>query len=82
MGATDGVGKAFAVDLLDPDMKATGIGYLGTMTGIATLIASTMAGILWDHFGAGATFVYGVAGATVTAVTLSFLKTSKPIVIH
>lgn len=75
MGATDGVGKAFAIDLLAPDKKATAVGYLGTVTGVSTLFASTIAGILWDHFGSSATFGYGAAGAILTAVALTFLTT-------
>jgi MFS family permease len=74
MAATDGVGKAFAIDLLGEDKKATAIGYLGTVTGIATLGASAMAGVLWDHFGSAATFTYGALGAALTFVILLFLK--------
>ncbi|MGZ3773431.1 MAG: MFS transporter [Pseudobdellovibrionaceae bacterium] len=77
MGATEGVGKAFAIDLLDPDKKATAVGYLGTVTGISTLIASTVAGILWDHYGPHATFGYGAFGAILTILTLFFLKTKS-----
>lgn len=77
MGATEGVGKAFAIDLLDPDKKATAVGYLGTVTGISTLFASTFSGLLWDHFGPAATFAYGAAGAGLTSVALLFLKTKK-----
>ncbi|MGE5086205.1 MAG: MFS transporter [Bacillota bacterium] len=74
MASTDGVGKAFAIDLLDKDKKATAIGYLGTVTGISTLIASTVAGMLWDHYGSSATFVFGLFGALLTCVALVFLK--------
>ncbi|MFM6927898.1 MAG: MFS transporter, partial [Bdellovibrio sp.] len=75
MAATDGVGKAFAIDLLDKDKKATAIGYLGTVTGISTLVASTVAGILWDHYGSAATFGFGFVGALLTCLALVFLKT-------
>jgi hypothetical protein len=37
------------------------------MTGVATLIASVLAGVLWDRLGAPATFL---AGAAVTSVGL------------
>lgn len=77
MAATDGVGKAFAIDLLDKDKKATAVGYLGTVTGISTLIASTVAGILWDHYGSAATFGYGSLGAALTFITLMSLKIKK-----
>lgn len=77
MAATDGVGKAFAIDLLDKDKKATAVGYLGTVTGISTLLASTVAGLLWDRYGSMATFSYGSIGALLTCVALVFLKTEK-----
>lgn len=77
MAATDGVGKAFAIDLLDKDKKATAVGYLGTVTGFSTLIASTVAGVLWDHYGPAATFGYGVVGALFACLALIFLNVSS-----
>lgn len=74
MGATDGVGKALAVDLMDPELKATGIGVLGAFTGFATIAASAMAGILWDHVGVQATFIYGALGALLAIILLATLK--------
>ena len=70
MASTDGVGKALAVDLINPEEKATGLGVLGTVTGIATVVASSVAGLLWDHVGPNATFVYGAAGALLAMVLL------------
>ena len=63
MGATDGVGKALAVDFSPKNLKATTLGILGTVSGIATVIASSVAGLLWDHFGSSFTFFYGAFGA-------------------
>lgn len=77
IAATDGVGKAFAIDLIDSSKRATGVGMLGTVTGISTLIASTVAGALWDHFGAGSTFLFGAAGALVAAASLSLIPSNK-----
>ena len=62
---------------MDKDKKATAVGYLGTVTGISTLIASTVAGILWDHYGSAATFGYGSLGAALTFITLMSLKIKK-----
>ncbi len=73
MAATDGVGKALAVDLLPKDMKATGLGLLGTFTGFATLIASISAGFIWDHFGAAFSFYYAATGALIAAALMIFL---------
>ena len=72
MAATDGVGKALAVDLFDPKLKATAIGILGVTTGIATIVASTIAGVLWDHCGSHWTFFYSAFGALLAAVMLNF----------
>ena len=70
MAATEGVGKALAVDLFDPKLKATAIGIMGMATGIATVIASTFAGVLWDHFGFQWTFIYAALGAILGAIIL------------
>lgn len=67
IAATDGVGKAFAVDLVPQDLRATSIGLLGTVTGIMTLVASALAGLLWDTVGPWAPFALGAAGAIVSA---------------
>jgi MFS family permease len=70
IAATDGVGKALAVDLVSSEVRGAAIGLLGTMTGLAALVASTIAGLLWTHFGSGATFAYGAVGAVVSAFAL------------
>jgi MFS family permease len=73
MAATDGNGKAFAIDLVKSDEKATGLGVLGTITGVATVAASTIAGALWEHAGSSWAFVYGVIGALTAAAILAFV---------
>lgn len=77
MGATDGIGKALAVDLSPREMKATCIGILGTVTGICTVIASTVAGVLWDHVGTSWTFYYGATGAVLSVIVLSSVQTNS-----
>jgi MFS family permease len=70
MGATDGVGKALAVDLCPENLKATGIGILGTVTGVSTVFASVAAGLLWDNVASTAPFVFGAAGAVIAILLL------------
>lgn len=70
IAATDGVGKAYAIELVPASAKATAVGLLGTVTGIATLVASTTAGVLWQHVGPWAAFAFGTVGALVAAVAL------------
>jgi MFS family permease len=70
MAATDGVGKAFAVDLVPANLKATGVGILGTVTGFATIFASSLAGFLWDKVGPEWTFIYGAGGAVLATLIM------------
>ena len=73
IAATDGVGKAFVVDLVPHDVRATSIGLLGTVTGVATLGASATAGVLWDVVGPWAPFALGAAGALASAALFAFM---------
>ncbi len=68
--ATDGVGKAFAVDLVPEEIRASALGLLGTVSGIAALVASSVAGALWSGIGSWAAFAYGAAGALIGALFL------------
>ncbi len=72
MGATEGVGKALAVDLTPTHLKATGLGVLGTVTGFCTIFASIVAGVLWDHLGSNYTFFFGACGALAAMTMLLF----------
>ncbi len=74
MGATDGVGKALALDLSPITLKATSIGILGTVTGLCTIVASVTAGFLWDRCGSAYTFVFGGFGALVATAMLLLIK--------
>lgn len=77
MGATDGVGKALAVDLTPPQHKATSVGILGTLTGFCTIFASAFAGYLWDAFGSRWAFFYGSFGALAAIPFLLMIRQGK-----
>ncbi|MGI8689355.1 MAG: MFS transporter [Thermomicrobiales bacterium] len=74
---TDGVTKALIVDLVPADRRATAIGTYGTVTGVAALIASIVAGLLWDRVSTSAPFILGAVGALVGAILL-FLVLPRP----
>jgi MFS family permease len=71
MGATDGVGKALAIDLSSKNLKGTTLGILGTVTGLSTIFASAIAGLIWDNIGATWTFLYGAFGAILAIALLT-----------
>jgi MFS family permease len=70
IAATDGVSKAYAIDLVPATAKAAATGWLGAVTGIGALAASSIAGVLWHHIAPWSVFAYGAAGALLTAGAL------------
>lgn len=76
--ATDSVSKAWISNIAAKSETATAIGtYMGFQS-IATLIASSLAGLLWDQFGAMATFLVTAVVTVVVVVYLSMLQFTKP----
>jgi sugar phosphate permease len=73
IAATEGVGKAAAVDLVPAHLRGTAVGVLGTTSGVATLVASSVAGVLWGTVGPWAAFAFGAAGAVLAMVLLMLL---------
>jgi MFS family permease len=74
---TDGVSKAYAVDLVPADKRGTAIGLYYTATGLMALAASIIAGLLWDFAGASAPFLFGSATALAAAVMLVILMPGR-----
>jgi MFS family permease len=54
-------------DTAPDDLRGTAFGFFNLVAGIAMLLASVLAGLLWDAFGAAFTFFAG-AGFCVLAL--------------
>ena len=67
------VGKAFASDLVPEPLRASGIGWYSTTVGLLQLVASLVAGLLWDRIGHAAVFYYGATFAVVGSIGLLLL---------
>ena len=72
------VGKALATDLVPEHLRASGVGWYNATVGVLGLVASIAAGLLWDHVGHGAVFLYGAAFAVVGGVALLVMLPAKP----
>ena len=59
------VGKAFASDFVPKHLRASGVGCYSSTVGLLQLVASVVAGLLWDTIGHAAVFYYGAAFAVV-----------------
>lgn len=66
-------GKALASSFVSDPLRASGIGWYNTTVGVTQLVASLVAGELWDHIGHAAVFYYGAAFAVVGALALWLL---------
>ena len=66
-------GKAMASSFVPDRLRASGIGWYNTTVGLLQLVASLVAGQLWDHIGHVAVFYYGAAFALVGALALWLL---------
>jgi MFS family permease len=69
-GAFRAVGKALAVDLAPAELRASGIGWYGTAVGLSGLIASLVAGLLWDRIGHAAVFAWGAVFSVFGLIAL------------
>ncbi len=67
MGFTQGLLATLVADTAPPELRGTAFGMFNLTGGLAALAASVLAGELWDHLGAPATFLSG-AGLTAAAL--------------
>jgi len=66
-------GKALASSFVTDRLRASSIGWYNTTVGLLQLVASFVAGLLWDQVSHVAVFYYGVASAIVGIFALLIL---------
>ncbi len=76
MGITQGLLATMVADTAPPDLRGTAYGFFNLLSGLAMLVASVLAGLLWDRFGASVTFI---AGAGFSAVALAAIAFRSPV---
>jgi MFS family permease len=59
MGMTQGLLAAMVADTAPVDLRGTAYGFFNLMSGLAMLLASVLAGLLWQELGSAATFIAG-----------------------
>lgn len=68
MGMTQGLLATMVADAAPVDLRGTAYGFFNLVSGIAMLMASAAAGLLWDRFGASFTFYAGAIFAALALV--------------
>lgn len=75
MGITQGLLATMVADTAPADLRGTAYGMFNLVSGLAMLLASILAGLLWDKLGAPATFH---AGAAFCVLALGLLGMRRP----
>jgi len=71
MGITQGLLATMVADTAPADLRGTAYGFFNLMSGIAMLVASGIAGLLWDQFGASFTFYAGTVFCLIALAGLA-----------
>jgi len=71
MGMTQGLLATMVADTAPPDLRGTAYGLFNLVSGLAMLIASACAGLLWDALGAPATFIAGTGFCVLALAALA-----------
>jgi MFS family permease len=77
MGITQGLLAAMVADTAPADLRGTAYGFFNLMSGLAMLLASVIAGLLWDGLGASFTFYAGAGFCVISLVGLKWVPTAK-----
>ena len=76
LAMTQGLLAVMIADTAPGDLRGTAYGFFNLASGLALLVASALAGLLWDRFGAATTFVSGAAFSTAA---LALLLLRRPV---
>ena len=72
MGMTQGLLATMIADTAPADRRGTAFGFFNLLSGITMLIASVLAGTLWDQFGPSFTFFAGAGFCVLSLVLLAY----------
>jgi MFS family permease len=76
MGLTQGLLASLVADTSPAPIRGTAFGMFNLITGSATLVASVIAGALWDQIGPTGTFLAGAIFTAIALLTLLPLRTN------
>jgi MFS family permease len=66
--ATEGVSKALITNISKKEDTATALGFYNALASIFTMLASTLAGLIWYNFGPKVMFITSGVGVLLTAL--------------
>jgi len=70
MGMTQGLLATMVAETAPADLRGTAFGFFNLVAGLAMLLASALAGLLWDALGAATTFLAGALFSALAAALI------------
>lgn len=77
LGITQGLLARMVADTAPADLRGTAFGFFNLMSGVAMLIASVLAGLLWQTLGAASTFYAGALFCLLAGMLLHWRNQVK-----
>jgi MFS family permease len=71
LGITQGLLANMVASTAPPELLGTAFGFFNLFSGLAMLIASVMAGLLWDQLGAPVTFYFGAVFSALALILVT-----------
>jgi MFS family permease len=71
---TQGLLATMVADTAPADLRGTAYGFFNLMSGLAMLVASVVAGLLWDSLGADFTFYAGALFCVIVLLLIALKK--------
>lgn len=77
MGITQGLLATMVANAVPADLRGTAYGFFNLVSGIAMLVASALAGLLWERLGASSTFYAGASFCLIALIGLAWRPTAQ-----
>lgn len=77
LGVTQGLLATMVADTAPADLRGTAFGFFNLASGVTMLIASVLAGFLWDQLGASFTFYAGAVFCGIALLGLTLYQTKN-----
>ena len=74
MGITQGLLATMVADTAPAELRGTAYGFYNLMSGIAMLVSSALAGLIWEYLGAASTFHAGAGFCALALIGLSAFR--------
>jgi MFS family permease len=71
MGMTQGLLATMVAGAAPADLRGTAYGFFNLVGGLAMLVASALAGLLWDRLGSPATFLAGAGFGALSLLAIA-----------